>query len=254
MNLAPLKREIDQIAKDKGIDKKMIIEALEEAMRQAAKQEVRPGSRDRGPLQRGVGEIELFEFREVVDRVTDPNTQITLDQRARVRRRGRDRRRDRREARRERLRPHPRAGGEAGDHPARPRRRARHRVRGVQGPAGRDRERHRAPLREGRDRRRPRPRRGRASAQGADAARDLSPRRPDPRLREGDPPRQQGPADRALARRGRHADEALRAGSARDVRGHRHDRVGGPRAGRALEDRGGLARLATSTRSAPASA
>ena len=53
MNLAPLKREIDQIAKDKGVDKKMIIEALEEAMRQAAKQEVRPGARDRGPLQRG---------------------------------------------------------------------------------------------------------------------------------------------------------------------------------------------------------
>ena len=37
MNIAPLKREIDQIAKDKGIDRDTIIGALEEAMRQAAR-------------------------------------------------------------------------------------------------------------------------------------------------------------------------------------------------------------------------
>ena len=37
MNIAPLKREIDQIAKDKGIDKRTIISALEEAMKQAAR-------------------------------------------------------------------------------------------------------------------------------------------------------------------------------------------------------------------------
>ncbi|MBW2664666.1 MAG: transcription termination/antitermination protein NusA, partial [Deltaproteobacteria bacterium] len=35
-----LKREIDQIAKDKGIDAKEIIGALEEAMKQAARREV----------------------------------------------------------------------------------------------------------------------------------------------------------------------------------------------------------------------
>ena len=37
MNIAPLRREIDQIAKDKGIDRKTIVEALEEAMKQAAR-------------------------------------------------------------------------------------------------------------------------------------------------------------------------------------------------------------------------
>src|SRR5262245_29475195 len=80
MNLAPLKREIDQIAKDKGVDKKMIIEALEEAMRQAAKKKFGQDREIEARFNEESAEIELFEFREVVERVSDPNTQITLDQ------------------------------------------------------------------------------------------------------------------------------------------------------------------------------
>jgi len=78
MNLAPLKREIDQIAKDKGIDKKMIIEALEEAMRQAARRKFGLEREIEARFNEELGEIELFEFREVVERVNDPNTQISL--------------------------------------------------------------------------------------------------------------------------------------------------------------------------------
>ena len=39
MSMLGLKREIDQVAKDKGIDSGEIISALEEAMKQAAKRE-----------------------------------------------------------------------------------------------------------------------------------------------------------------------------------------------------------------------
>jgi N utilization substance protein A len=78
MNLAPLKREIDQIAKDKGIDKKMIIEALEEAMRQAARKKFGQEREIEARFNEELGEIELFEFREVVERVTDPTTQVSL--------------------------------------------------------------------------------------------------------------------------------------------------------------------------------
>jgi N utilization substance protein A len=78
MNLAPLKREIDQIAKDKGIDKKMIIEALEEAMRQAARKKFGQEREIEARFNEELGEIELFEFREVVDVVHDANTQISL--------------------------------------------------------------------------------------------------------------------------------------------------------------------------------
>ena len=52
MQMLGLKREIDQVAKDKGIDSQEIISALEEAMKQAARREARPGVRDRRPLQR----------------------------------------------------------------------------------------------------------------------------------------------------------------------------------------------------------
>jgi len=73
-----LKREIDQVAKDKGIDSKEIIAALEEAMRQAAKRERGLDTEIDARFNEELGEIELFEFREVVDEVTDKTTQIGL--------------------------------------------------------------------------------------------------------------------------------------------------------------------------------
>ena len=72
-----LKREIDQIAKDKGIDIDEIIGALEEAMKQAARRR-HPGEEKEieARFNPELGEIELFEFREVVEKVSDPDSQI----------------------------------------------------------------------------------------------------------------------------------------------------------------------------------
>ncbi|MGH7336248.1 MAG: transcription termination factor NusA, partial [Myxococcota bacterium] len=74
-----LKREIDQVAKDKGLDSKEIIAALEEAMRQAAKRERGLETEIDARFNEELGEIELFEFREVVEEVTDKTTHISLD-------------------------------------------------------------------------------------------------------------------------------------------------------------------------------
>jgi N utilization substance protein A len=74
-----LKREIDQIAKDKGIDRSEIIKALEEAMKQAARRDRGLESEIEARYNEELGEIELFEFREVVDSVSDADTQVTLD-------------------------------------------------------------------------------------------------------------------------------------------------------------------------------
>ncbi len=79
MNIAPLKREIDQIAKDKGIDKRTIIAALEEAMKQAARRKFGLEKEIEARFNAETGEIELFEFREVVELVTDREAQIALD-------------------------------------------------------------------------------------------------------------------------------------------------------------------------------
>jgi N utilization substance protein A len=73
-----LKREIDQIAKDKGIDKREIIGALEEAMKQAARRRHGQEREIEARFNEELGEIELFEFKQVVEEVTDPSTQIAL--------------------------------------------------------------------------------------------------------------------------------------------------------------------------------
>jgi N utilization substance protein A len=79
MNIAPLKREIDQIAKDKGIDKRTIISALEEAMKQAARRKFGLEKEIEARFNPETSEIELFEFREVVDVITDREAHIALD-------------------------------------------------------------------------------------------------------------------------------------------------------------------------------
>ncbi|UCE87742.1 MAG: transcription termination/antitermination protein NusA, partial [Deltaproteobacteria bacterium] len=78
--LSALKREIDQVAKDKGIDRSVIIGALEEAMVQAARRKLGLEKEVEARFNDELGEIELFEFREVVEQVEDESSQIGLEQ------------------------------------------------------------------------------------------------------------------------------------------------------------------------------
>ncbi len=73
-----LKREIDQIAKDKGIDSGEIISALEEAMTQAAHRRHGLEKDIEARYNDELGEIEIFEFREVVEEITDAENQILI--------------------------------------------------------------------------------------------------------------------------------------------------------------------------------
>ncbi len=73
-----LKREIDQIAKDKGIDRKEIVGALEEAMRQAARKKYGAEREIEARFNEETGEIELFEFRTVVEQPSDEQTEVAL--------------------------------------------------------------------------------------------------------------------------------------------------------------------------------
>jgi len=76
--MIPLKREIDQIAKDKGIDKKIIVDALKEAMVQAAHKKFGADKTIEPTYNEETGEVELFEFRTVVEVLTDPETQVLV--------------------------------------------------------------------------------------------------------------------------------------------------------------------------------
>jgi N utilization substance protein A len=75
---AGLKREIEQIAKDKGMDKKVVVGAIEEAMKQAARRKFGLEKEIEARFNPETSEIELFEFRAVVDEITDPETQILV--------------------------------------------------------------------------------------------------------------------------------------------------------------------------------
>ena len=75
-----LKREIEQIAKDKGIAKGEIIRAVEEAMKQAARRDRGTDSEIEARYNDEIGEIELFEFREVVETLEDETLQVLVSE------------------------------------------------------------------------------------------------------------------------------------------------------------------------------
>ncbi len=75
-----LKRVIDQVSRDRGIDKQILISTLVEAIRQAAKKKLGLKQEIEVTYNEELGEVEVFEFKEVVEKVKDPQTQITMEE------------------------------------------------------------------------------------------------------------------------------------------------------------------------------
>ncbi|MDJ0829325.1 MAG: transcription termination factor NusA [Desulfobacterales bacterium] len=78
MHISDIKRVVDQVSRDKGIDRLILIKALEEALRSAARK--RFGSKVDIEVQYNEenGEIEVFQFKEVVEEITEPDLQISM--------------------------------------------------------------------------------------------------------------------------------------------------------------------------------
>jgi len=75
-----LKRLIEQMGKDKGIDKSIITEALEAAMMTAARKKLGQNVDIEAHYNDEAGEIEVFQFKTVVDNVLDPEMQISKEE------------------------------------------------------------------------------------------------------------------------------------------------------------------------------
>jgi len=75
-----LKHTIDQIVKEKGIDKAIVLEALEQAVLTAANKKFRNTRDLEAHYNEEAGEVELFEFVTVVDEVQDSYKEIDLDE------------------------------------------------------------------------------------------------------------------------------------------------------------------------------
>ncbi len=74
-----LKRVIEQVERDKGIKREILIDALETATLTAAKKKYGFLRELEAHYNEELGEIEVFEFREVVERIKDPYTEISLE-------------------------------------------------------------------------------------------------------------------------------------------------------------------------------
>ena len=72
-----LKRLVEQMSKDRGIEKEIIIEALEAAMLNAARKKMGPNVEIESHYNEEAGEIEVFQFKTVEEKVTDPDMQIS---------------------------------------------------------------------------------------------------------------------------------------------------------------------------------
>ncbi len=73
-----LKRLIEQVSRDKGIEREILIATLEEAMRSAARKKFGHDLDLEVAYNDEFGEIEAFQFKEVVAKVKDPVLEISL--------------------------------------------------------------------------------------------------------------------------------------------------------------------------------
>jgi N utilization substance protein A len=73
-----LNRVIEQVSKEKGIDKTILISALENAMISAAKRTFGHERNIEAQFNPELGEVEIFEAKRVVEEIQDPVAEITL--------------------------------------------------------------------------------------------------------------------------------------------------------------------------------
>ncbi len=80
MLITDIKRVIEQVSRDKGIDREVLIHALEEALRSAAKKKFGSKVDVEVKYNEKTGEIEVFQFKDVVEVITEPDLQISLEE------------------------------------------------------------------------------------------------------------------------------------------------------------------------------
>lgn len=75
-----LKKAIEQISKDRGIDRDLLIDTLEEAVRSSVVRKYGEDQDIEVGFNEETGEMEVYLFKTVTDDVGDPNTEISLEE------------------------------------------------------------------------------------------------------------------------------------------------------------------------------
>ncbi len=74
-----LSRVIEQVSKEKGIDRTIVVTAIEAAMLSAARKMVAPTTHLEAKFNPEIGEVELFKILTVVETINDPEAEIGLE-------------------------------------------------------------------------------------------------------------------------------------------------------------------------------
>ena len=80
MFISDIKRVVEQVSRDKGIDREVLIKALEEALKSAARKKFGSKMDIEVQYNEESGEIEVFQFKEVAAVVTEPEIEISLEE------------------------------------------------------------------------------------------------------------------------------------------------------------------------------
>jgi N utilization substance protein A len=78
MSSNPLLQTIEALAKEKGIEPDVVIQAMEEAVLTASRKYYKSNEDLRAKFNPESGQVELFAVKTIVDEVTDPNLEISL--------------------------------------------------------------------------------------------------------------------------------------------------------------------------------
>ena len=76
--ISDLSRMIDQVSREKGVEREVLISALEEAVKAAARKKYGPDYDLEVNFNEELGEIEVFEFKEVVEEVSEEHLQVSI--------------------------------------------------------------------------------------------------------------------------------------------------------------------------------
>ncbi|MBU4286814.1 MAG: transcription termination factor NusA [Proteobacteria bacterium] len=80
MFISDIKRVVEQVSRDKGIDREVLIKALEDALKSAARKKFGSKIDIEVKYNKESDEIEVFQFKEVVENITEPDLQIALEE------------------------------------------------------------------------------------------------------------------------------------------------------------------------------
>ena len=80
MFISDIKRVVEQVSKDKGIAREVLIQALEEALKSAARKKFGNKLDIEVHYSEESGEIEVFQFKDVAEVVTEPVLEISLEE------------------------------------------------------------------------------------------------------------------------------------------------------------------------------